>query len=478
MTEAKSPSISSDTEKWIAGVNEPQPEQEVVFIVDKSEEKRLVRRIDIRFVPLSMFIYLLCFLDRSNIGNAKVLNSNTGDSLVQTLNISNQQYLTALMIFIISYTLFETPSNYMLKKFRPSRWIAALMIGWGIMTMVLGAAHSFASLVAIRFLLGAFEAGLFPGMIYCLTFWYKQDERALRAALIVACATLGGAFGGAIAYVVGYLNRVRGLQAWRWLFIIEGAPSCACALLVWLLYPDFPETASWLSSQERELAVNRIKGVSALGHAKITWNEAKETLLDWRLYLHYLALISISVPFSSVSLFVPTIVTGLGYQGLKAQLFTVPPYAIGFVVTVFVAWQSEKRGMRAYGSCVSLLIAGLSFLLQGALPSHAFKARYGLLCISVPFSFASNPILYSWLTANLHNTGALTLAVPLSVSIAEIGQIVGVYIYKASEAPGYHTGHFTNAAFLIEGAVVVMVLRQVYVRRKRRLVKGERKWQL
>ena len=164
---------------------------------------------------------------------------------------------------------------------------------------------------------------------------------------------------------MGRLDKVHGLQGWRWLFIIEGAPSCACAVFVWLFYPDFPETASWLSNQERELAIDRIRGVSSLGHAKITWQQAKETLLDWRLYLHYLALISISVPFSSISLFVPTIVTGLGYQGLKAQLFTVPPYAIGFLVTVSVAWQSEKRGMRAYGACISLLIAGTSFLLQG-----------------------------------------------------------------------------------------------------------------
>ncbi|KAI0804654.1 MFS general substrate transporter [Irpex lacteus] len=472
----KSPSISStsDVEKW----DPVEVKQEDVYVIDKLAEQRLVRRIDIRFVPMSMFIYLLCFLDRSNIGNAKVLNSDTGDSLAQTLAITNQQYVTALMVFIVAYSLFETPSNYMLKKFKPSRWIATLTFGWGVMTMVLGAVHSYAPLVVIRFLLGAFEAGLFPGMIYCLTFWYKQDERALRGATITATATLGGAFGGALAYAVGLLNRVNGLQGWRWLFIIEGAPSCACAILVWFFYPDFPETASWLSEEERELAVNRIKGVSSLGHAKITWKDAKETLLDWRLYLHYLVFISISVPFSSISLFTPTIVTGLGYEGLKAQLFTVPPYAIAFLVTIVVAWQSEKRGMRAYGSCASLTIAGLSFLVQGVLPSHAFKARYGLLCVSVAFSFAANPLLLSWLTANLRNTGAATLAVPLNVSIAQIGQIVGVYIYKPSEAPAYPTGHGTNAGFLIEGAIVVLILRYMYVRRNRRLEEGERKWQL
>ena len=146
----------------------------------------------------------------------------------------------------------------------------------------------------------------------------------------------GGAFGGAVAYGVGHLNRAHGLEAWRWLFIIEGAPSCACAILVWLFYPDFPETATWLSETERELAINRIKGVSSLGHAKITWAQAKETLLDWRLYLHYFVYISVSVPFSSISLFAPTIVSGLGYEGLRAQLFTVPPYAIAFVVSVLI----------------------------------------------------------------------------------------------------------------------------------------------
>ncbi|EKM51127.1 uncharacterized protein PHACADRAFT_151720 [Phanerochaete carnosa HHB-10118-sp] len=446
--------------------------------VDGAIETRLVRRIDLRFVPASMLIYVLCFLDRSNIGNAKLLNASTGNSLVQSIHMSDQQYLVALMIFIVAYTLFETPSNYMLKKFRPSRWIAFLMIGWGLMTMILGAVRNFAALVVVRFLLGTFEAGLFPGMIYCLTFWYKQDERALRAALVSASATLGGAFGGAIAYGIGHLNGVRGLEGWRWLFIIEGAPSCACAVLVFFLYPDFPETVSWLSDEERNLAIERIKGVSSLGHAKITWKEAKYTLIDWRLYLHYLAYISISVPFSSISLFSPTIVSGLGYEGLNAQLFTVPPYAIAFVTTVFISWQSDKHNMRSWGAFFCMVIAGVSFLVQGALPSHAFKARYGLLCVAVAFSFSSVAPLLSWLMANLRSTGASTLSVPLTVSFGQIGQIIGVYIYKSSEAPGYPTGHYTNAAFLLAGALVVLLLRWIYVGRNRRLLPGERKWLL
>ena len=161
------------------------------------------------------------------------------------------------------------------------------------------------------------------------------------------------------------MNGLRDLQGWRWLFILEGAPSCLCAIFVFFLFPDFPETASWLSEEERQLATERIKGIASLGHAEITWADAKATLLDWRLYLHYLAFIGLSAPFSSISLFAPTIVAGLGFEGLNAQLFTVPPYAIAFVVTVFVAWQTDKRGFRSLGSFICLFLGGVGFLIQG-----------------------------------------------------------------------------------------------------------------
>lgn len=161
------------------------------------------------------------------------------------------------------------------------------------------------------------------------------------------------------------MDRIQGLQAWRWLFILEGIPSCVCAILCFFFLPDFPETASWLSNEERHLATKRIKGIAALGHAKITWKEAKETLLDWRIYLHHLGYMSLCPPFSSVSLFTPTLVSGLGYEGLNAQLFTVPPFAIAFVVTVFLAWVADRRELRSWCSFISLFTAGLAFLVQG-----------------------------------------------------------------------------------------------------------------
>lgn len=133
------------------------------------------------------------------------------------------------------------------------------------------------------------RAGLFPGLVYYLTFWYRTEERSVRVAAILASATLAGAFGGAIAYGVGQMNQVGGMSGWRWLFILEGIPSVISSVFVWFLLPDYPETASWLTSDEKEMARRRLVDQGSHGSGNsLTWKEAKETLLEWRLWVHYI----------------------------------------------------------------------------------------------------------------------------------------------------------------------------------------------
>jgi sugar phosphate permease len=156
-------------------------------------EKALVWKQDKRIIPLSAGIYFLCFLDRANIGNARILNQSTGNDMQTETHTTDYQFVIALMVFLVAYAIFEVPSNMLLKKLRPSRWLAFLMLSWGVMTMCLGAVSNFGGVTAVRFLLGMFEAGLFPGLVYYLTFWYKHSERSLRVAFILASATLAGA---------------------------------------------------------------------------------------------------------------------------------------------------------------------------------------------------------------------------------------------------------------------------------------------
>lgn len=130
--------------------------------VDPLRQKALLRKQDLRIIPLTAAIYLLCYLDRSNIGNAKVLNSSTNNDLLHETRMTAFQYTIALMVFLVAYALFEVPSNYFLKRLRPSRWIAFLMLSWGAITMGLGGTHNYASVTVVRFLLGVFEAGASP----------------------------------------------------------------------------------------------------------------------------------------------------------------------------------------------------------------------------------------------------------------------------------------------------------------------------
>jgi hypothetical protein len=144
-----------------------------------AEDKRLVWKQDLRILPISCGIYLLCYLDRSNIGNAKVLNASTHNDLLSETHMTAYQYTIALMVFLIAYMVFEVPSNYFLKRLSPSKWIAFLMLSWSVMTMGLGGVHNFAGVTALRFMLGVFEAGLFPGLVYYLSKYLADSLRAI-----------------------------------------------------------------------------------------------------------------------------------------------------------------------------------------------------------------------------------------------------------------------------------------------------------
>ncbi|KAJ4247684.1 hypothetical protein NW757_008842 [Fusarium falciforme] len=331
--------------------------------IDPKLQSSLLRKQDARIIPLAAGIYLLCYLDRSNIGNAKVLNSSTKHDLLSETGMSNLDYTIALMVFLIAYALFEVPSNYFLKRMKPSRWISFLMFSWGTITMCLGAAHNYGSVTAMRFLLGVFEAG----------------------------------------------------------------------------------------------------------NKSMTWEDAKSTLLEWRLWCHYLIYFGISAPFSSLSLFTPSITAGLGFADLRAQLMTVPPYAAAYVVTLLVSWSADRYNARALHSAAFSLIGAVGFIASAVLPAHSYSPRYGCLIVAACGSFACIPPLLGWLSSNLQSTAAIGLAIALNISMGAPGQIVGVWIYKAEEAKkGYPTGHWTNAGLLLFVSAGCIVMHFYYVWRNRR----------
>jgi MFS family permease len=187
-----------------------------VVCIDTEAEKRLVSKLDRYIVPSVMMAYLLCFLDRVNIGNARLYG------LEADLGLTGSQYQTAVSLLFVTYVLVEVPSNLVLKKFTPSRWISIITVTWGIISTLTGIVQNFAGLVVCRLLMGLVEGGLFPGLTVYLTLFYTKKEIALRIAYLFVSSALAGACGGLLAYGIGFMDGIASMGGWRWIFIMEG----------------------------------------------------------------------------------------------------------------------------------------------------------------------------------------------------------------------------------------------------------------
>ncbi|KAI0835226.1 MFS transporter [Hypoxylon sp. FL0890] len=444
---------------------------------DHQRSKLLNRRLDIRIIPLCCWLYLLNFLDRGNIGNARVLNSETGDDLLQKTGMGPAGYSITVTLFSIAYTLCEVPSNWIMKHYvRPSVWLATLLGCWGALTLGFAGVQNYVSVVVLRLLIGVFEAGFFPGIVYVITIWYRHDERAIRIALVIAFCNLAGAFGGSLAYGIGHVNGAGGLEGFRWLFIIEGAITMFSVLPTLFILPDYPARSKFLSADEKSFAVDRLKergGGYNREHA--TRKEILETCFSPRMLGHYCAYIANVVCQASFTFFTPTIVTGLGYESIQAQLMTVPPWVVGFVIAIALSYSADRFNARGAHITVVSVIGGLGWLTAGLLPSTAFTARYCCLCLGAIGAFPTAPSMTNWVTCNTPSFRAIGIAIAIHNSSAGIGQIIANWIWKSSEAnEGYPTGNFVCAACNFFVAIVALSLRLWYGRMNRKGVKDAR----
>jgi len=244
-------------------------------------EKRLMAKVDFRVIPFLCILYLLAFLDRVNIANARSFG------LVKDLNLTGVQYNTALTIFFVPYILAEIPSNMLLKRLTPRVWLSSCMFLFGIAGIGQGLVRNYSGLLACRFFLGLFEAGMFPGCFYLIGMWYKRSEAQRRYSFFFSSTTLAGAFGGLLASAIGKMNGVRGYNGWRWIFILEGVLTCVVALAFFFLLPSFPEEASWLSEEEKDYVKARLQadqGKSAV-ERKITIRDIGRVLRDYKIII-------------------------------------------------------------------------------------------------------------------------------------------------------------------------------------------------
>lgn len=217
---------------------EDDPEKEDFSDID---EKKLLRKLDFRLIPLFTVLYLLSFLDRGNIGNAKI------EGLPEDLNLVGNQFNMALLIFFIFYAVLEMPSNMILHRTKPHIYIPTTMVIWSIVMTLMGTVQNYDQLLATRALLGIFEAPLFPGISYLLSMYYLKKEILVRQAVFFSAATLAGAFSGLLAAAIAQMDGVGGYEGWRWIFIIEGLLTFVVGVFSYTCFPSYPKDCKFLT---------------------------------------------------------------------------------------------------------------------------------------------------------------------------------------------------------------------------------------
>ncbi|KAL9126925.1 MAG: hypothetical protein Q9217_004101 [Psora testacea] len=399
-------------------------------------QRKLVTKIDLRVIPVLSILYLLAFLDRTNIANAAVYG------LQEDLGLTGTQYNTALTIFFVPYIVFEIPSNILLKRLKPHAWLSACMFLFGLVTVCQGLVQNWSGLLVTRFFLGLAETGMFPGSFYLIGMWYKRSEAQKRYSFFFGSTSLAGAFGGLLASAIGKMDRMRGYLGWRWIFILEGITTCVVAFFLYFMIPNFPEDAKWLNPDEKAYIRARLEkdqGKSAL-ERRITPRDVLNVFKDFKIFLGGFMYFGLIVPAYGYAFFAPGIIKTYGYSQVGTQLHSVPPWAASFVFALVIASFSDLFKHRFVFTliCISMAIAGFAILLSTHTNTHL---KYGALFLVTMGTYSALPVIVCWFNMNLGGHHRRAVGTAWQIGFGNIGGIIATYAFLMKDAPRYKRGY-------------------------------------
>jgi sugar phosphate permease len=427
------------------------------------QERKLWRKVDLRLMPILALMYLLSFMDRGNIGNAKLQGLET------QLDLTGNRYNIALAMYFIPYCLFECPANLVLKRFHPSRWLPGIAIAWGIVMTMMGLVKNYPQLVGVRVCLGVTEAGLFPGVVYYLSLWYPRHKLQLRIGVFFGAASLAGAFSGLLAFGISFMSGTRGLLGWSWIFILEGIATVAVGILAAFVLVDFPSTASFLTPEERAYIIHKKKyDNSSVGEEEhFEMRHLWAAILDWQVWLHILVYMSIVGPLYGITLFLPTIIESFGHPAAISQLLTVPPYLLATMVLYTFAYYSDKIKMRSPFILLGLTFCLIGFTINISKASNAVK-YFGTFFV-VSGSYAAFPGIVAWLGNNLSGQYKRGIGMAIHIGVGNFSGAIASNIYRSRDSPRFLVGHGVELMFVGIGFITtpIVVLSYIRINKKR-----------
>ncbi|KAH8669378.1 major facilitator superfamily domain-containing protein [Ilyonectria robusta] len=458
------PDHNSDLSVWTSRFNSQSPEWRSDF------EKKLLRKVDLRLMPTLVIMYLLNFLDRSNLAQARQ------GSLEKDLKMSGTDFNLATSIFFVGYLLMQLPSNLLLTRMRPSLYLSASCCMWGVVSTCNAAADSFTHLVVIRFFLGFVEAPFFPGAVFLMSSWYTRAELTRRIAWLYAGNALANMFGGLLgAAILGSLEGAQDIAGWRWLFIIEGVIAIAFSILAAFILPNYPHTTKWLTQEESAYAAWRlaqdINEVDTYGEITV-WDGVKMAVRDYRLYA-FILLQHVSLLSQTFQYFFPTIVGTLGYGRIVTLWLTAPAWFATFLLSICVTLSSARTNDRSLHIICLILVAAIGNAIAAG--TTVIGARFFAMFLMPMGAVSSYQIIVSWVANSFPRPLVKrSAAIAICNMIGNTATIYGSYMYPSSDGPQYRPGGSANASICVVVALLALLLRYLHKWENKKLARVER----
>ncbi|KAL3489562.1 major facilitator superfamily domain-containing protein [Aspergillus germanicus] len=437
--------------------------------LDSAAERSLVWKFDLRILPVLAVMYLFNSLDKSNLGNAKTAG------LEETLNLKGNQYNLILSIFFIPYVLTAPFLGIAGKVYGPNRVLPCMMLTFGLCTLLVVAVFNFGGLLAIRWFLGMAESAFFPLVIYYLTTFYRRGELARRLAIFYAGQSIASAFSGLLSFGVFRINSGP-LASWRYLFLVEGSGTILFAIFALWYLPRSSTQASFLSDEEKSLAYTRMQlDSSAVVDEKINIRESLTIFKHGTTWAILAIQICLGVPLQSVQLFLPVIISRLGYDTVKTNLYTVAPNVSGAAMLLILAFCSDWTRLRFPFVALGFLFTFIGMVIYVAIDvERDINVAYFASFMMTWGTSAPSVLLDVWYNNNIASEGKRVVLTSIAVPLANLMGLVSSNIFRAQDAPRYIPALITTAAFGGAGMLLTIALGvwMIYDNRRRDTAQG------
>jgi len=413
---------------------------------------RAIRRVRRRLIPFLALLYFVAYLDRVNVGFA-ALQMNAA------IGLSALQYGRGAGIFFLGYFLFEIPSNLALARVGARFWLARIAVVWGLVSIATMFAVGPRSFNAVRFLLGAAEAGFFPGIVFYFTCWFPARERARAVAQFSTASMAAGIVGAPLSGILLSLRGVAGLDGWQWLFLVEGIPAVLLGLIALVYLDDGPERARWLPADEKAWLVDamRREREQTAKPQSSHWRVGLSTPAVWHLALVLFLIVTSGYGFS---FFLPQIVKRLsGGSDVAVGMWSAIPFLVAAIGMITVASHSDRTGERRWhvAGCAAVAGTGLAISALANMPILSFVA----LAVAAIGLYSATPPFWSLPTAFLRGDGAAA-GIGFINSVGNLGGFVGPYLmgWMQSASGDFHVGLRVLATSAICSGLLVLTVKK------------------